>query len=240
MQAVILAGGIGTRLRPLTIEIPKALVPIGGRPFIEYQIDLFRSQGITDLLLCVGYLGHLIEERLGNGQKFGVSIRYSYERDGLVGTAGAIKNAEKSLAEAFLVQYGDSYAPIDYRAVAAYFAEGDRLGLMVVYKNEDRWDRSNVIIEGGLVRVYDKKRKLPGMDYIDFGVSIFRKEAFANVPTRTPMDLSVVYQSLIESGQLLAYETSQRFYEVGSPEGLREFEALVESGFVQSATRVQR
>src|SRR2546425_2947584 len=154
MQAVILAGGLGTRLGPLTEAIPKALVPIAGRPFIEYQIDLFRHSGVTDLIVCVGHLGHLIEEHLGDGRRFGVSIRYGYERDGLLGTAGAIKNVEAILADAFLVQYGDSYLLVDYADVTRYFRQHNALGLMVVYKNDDRWDRSNVVVDGDHVRTY--------------------------------------------------------------------------------------
>ena len=144
MQAVVLAGGLGTRLRPLTQQIPKSLVPVCGRPFIEYQIDLFRTEGVCDLVLCVGHLGHLIEEHLGDGRRFGVRIHYSHEGHRLLGTAGAIKTAEPHLEDVFLVQYGDSYLPVDYRAVMARFRQHDTPGLMVVYRNHDRWDRSNV------------------------------------------------------------------------------------------------
>jgi NDP-sugar pyrophosphorylase family protein len=235
MQAVVLAGGLGTRLRPLTETIPKALIPVAGRPFIEYQIDQFRRYDVTDLIICVGHLGHMIEEHLGDGHRFDVSIRYGYERDGLLGTAGAIKNVEPLLEDAFFVQYGDSYLPVDYRDVMASFRRHDAPGLMVVYRNDDRWDRSNVVIDGGLVRVYDKTQKLPGMVYIDFGLSVFRRESFAIVPTSVATDLSVVHQSLIVKRQLLAYETRHRFYEVGSPEGLREFEALVQSGAIRTS-----
>lgn len=237
MQAVVLAGGLGTRLRPLTETLPKALVPVAGRPFIEYQIEQFRRHGVTDLIICVGHLGHLIEEHLGDGRRFDVSIRYGYERDGLLGTAGAVKNVEPLLTDAFFVQYGDSYLPVDYRAVMAYFRQHDAPGLMVVYKNDDQWDRSNVIIDGNRVRVYDKIRKLPGMVYIDFGLSAFRREAFADIPAGVAIDLSAVHQSLVEQGQLFAYGTYHRFYEVGSPQGLREFESLVQSGRLDLLTR---
>lgn len=233
MQVVILAGGLGTRLRPLTETIPKALVPIAGRPFIEYQIELLRRGGVTDLIICVGHLGHLIEEHLGDGRRFGVSIRYGYERDGLLGTAGAIKNVEALLADAFLVQYGDSYLLVDYADVTRYLRQHNALGLMVVYKNDDRWDRSNVVIDGDYVRAYDKTNKLPGMVYIDFGVLVFRREVFTDIPLSVPTDLSTVHQSLIAQGQLLAYETHERFYEVGSTAGLREFETLLRRGVIR-------
>lgn len=232
MQAVILAGGLGTRLRPLTETIPKALVPICGRPFIDYQIELFRAHGVHDLIICVGHLGHLIEDHLGDGRRFGLTIRYGYEREGLLGTAGAVKNVEDFLEDAFFVQNGDSYLMVDYRDVMAYFDRHSALALMVVYKNHDRWDRSNVVIGNGLVRVYERTRSLPGMVYIDFGVSVFRRDAFTGIPSGTATDLSAVYRGLIRKGQLLAYETHHRFYEVGSPPGLREFESLVQSRLV--------
>jgi len=237
MQAVILAGGLGTRLRPLTETLPKALVPVAERPFIEYQIEQFRRHGVTDLIVCVGYLGHLIEEHLGDGRRFDVSIRYGYERDGLLGTAGAVKNVEPLLDDEFFVQYGDSYLLVDYRDVIAYFRRHDAPGLMVVYRNHNRWDRSNVVLDGDRVRAYDKIRRLPGMVYIDFGVSVFRREVFADVQAGVPTDLAGVYPPLIERGQLVAYETYERFYEVGSPQGLREFESLVQSGTLDLLTR---
>jgi len=230
MQAVILAGGLGTRLRSLTVSLPKVLIPVAGRPFIEYQIEQFRRHRVTDLVICVGHLGHLIEEHLGNGRHLDVSIRYGYERDGLLGTAGAVKNVEPLLEDAFLVQYGDSYLVVDYRDVMAFFRRRDASGLMVVYKNDDRWNRSNVGIDGDRVQVYDKARKLPEMVYIDFGLSVFRREAFADVPAGVATDLSAVHQALIAKRQLLAYEAAHRFYEVGSPAGLQEFESLVQSG----------
>ncbi len=237
MQAIILAGGLGTRLRPISETIPKALVPVAGRPFIEYQIGLFHRRGVRDLIICLGHLGHLIEEHLGDGRRFDVSIRYGYERDGLLGTAGAIKNVEPLLEDAFFVQYGDSYLLVDYGEVMAYFRQHDVSGLMVVYKNHDRWGRSNVVVNGDRVCVYDKSQKSPAMGYIDFGVSAFRREAFAEVPVGVATDLSTVHQALIEQRQLLAYEASHRFYEVGSPEGLQEFDSFVRSGTPKLLTR---
>lgn len=232
MQAVVLAGGLGTRLRPLTHQIPKSLVPVCGRPFIEYQLEYMRNHGVDDVVICVGHLGHLIEQHFGDGRAFGLRMRYGYERDRLLGTAGAVKNVEAMLSDAFFVVYGDSYAVVDFPRVMEHFVKHDRLGLMVVFKNANRWDRSNVIINGTHVRVYSKDQAVSGMVYIDFGVSLFRRAAFAAVPAGEPADLSAVYHTLIEREQLLAYETFQRFYEIGSPEGLRGFEALVQSGAI--------
>jgi len=232
VQAVVLAGGLGTRLRPLTETIPKALIPVAGRPFIEYQIEQFRRHGVTDLVICVGHLGHLIEDHLGDGRRFDVSIRYGHERGELLGTAGAIKNVEHLLDDAFFATYGDSYTVVAFERIMAYFSSRDRLGLMVVLKNEDRWDRSNIVVEGEFVHIYDKQLLHPGMRYIDFGVSLFRREAFREVPAGVPVDLNDVNQRLIAEQQLLAYETRDRFYEIGSVAGLREFETLMRLGAI--------
>ncbi len=232
-QAVILAGGLGTRLWPITRTLPKALLPVCGRPFMEYQLEFLRDSGVGDVIICLGHLGHIIYQHFGDGRRFGVRIRYGHERDRLLGTAGAVKNVAGTLPDAFFVVNGDTYPVVDFSQVMEHFLNHDRLGLMVVFNNENRWGSSNVILDGPFVRVYAKQRRLPGMVHIDFGVSVFRRAAFAHIPADEPADLSVVYHALIEQEQLLAYETSQRFYEIGSPEGLREFEALVQSGAIR-------
>jgi NDP-sugar pyrophosphorylase family protein len=141
---VILAGGLATRLRPLTERIPKALVEVVGRPFLEHQIELLKRNEITDIILCVGYLGEMIEQRYGNGDALGVRIRYSFDGARLLGTGGAIKKALPLLPDSFFVLYGDSYLPVDYQAVAAAFWKAGRPALMTVYANCDAWDTSNV------------------------------------------------------------------------------------------------
>ncbi|MEW6221778.1 MAG: sugar phosphate nucleotidyltransferase [Candidatus Hadarchaeota archaeon] len=233
MQAVILAGGIGTRLKPLTEKVPKTMIPVYGRPFLEYQLSLLKRSGISNVVLCIGYLGSKIKKHFGNGEKFGLKISYSEEGNKLLGTAGALKKAERLLEDEFFVTYGDAYLMLDYRGVMQRFKKSKKLGLMVVYKNFDKYDRSNVVVGGGLVKVYSKKRKAPGMVYIDFGVSAFRKEALALVPKNKVVDLEDLNQKLIEKGELLAFETDQRFYEVGGPESLKEFEALMSSGKIK-------
>ena len=239
IQAVILAGGLGIRLRPITETVPKAMVPVGGRPFLRYQLECLRNHGVDDVVLCVGHLAHMIEEHFGDGRTFGLRIHYGYERDRLLGTAGAVKNVEALLGEDFFVVNGDTYPVVELSQIMGSVLSRDRLGLMVVFRNDNRWDRSNVILDGSFVRVYDKEQALPGMVCIDFGVSVFRRAALSHIPAGTRVDLSVVYNTLIERQQLLAYETAQRFYEVGSHEGLREFEALVQSGAIDTLSRVQ-
>jgi NDP-sugar pyrophosphorylase family protein len=229
---VILAGGLGTRLRPLTSRVPKVLIPIGGKPFLHHQIDLLKRQGIRDIVLCVGHLGEQVQDYFGDGRWLGVRIRYSEEEDHLLGTAGAIKNAEALLGDDFFLMYGDSYLMIDYREVMRYFRRFDRLGLMVVWRNVDRFERSNVIVEGNLVTAYNKDQKSPDMVYINYGLSVLREEALAFIPAGRPFSQEEFYQTLIDQGELLAFEVEQRFYEIGSPKGLEEFGMLVASGGV--------
>ena len=229
---VILAGGLGTRLRPLTSEVPKALIPIGGKPFLHHQIDLLKRRGIRDIVLCVGHLGDRVKDYFGDGRWLGVRIKYSEEESQLLGTAGAIKNAEPLLRDDFFLMYGDSYLMIDYREIMRYFRRFDRLGLMVVWRNVDRFERSNVMVEGNLVTAYNKDQKSPDMVYINYGLSVLRKEALAFIPAGRPFSQEDFYQILIDQGELLAFEMEQRFYEIGSPKGLEEFGMLIASGGV--------
>jgi len=229
---VILAGGLGTRLRPLTSEVPKALIPIGGKPFLHHQIDLLKRRGIRDIVLCVGHLGDRVKDYFGDGRWLGVRIRYSEEKGHLLGTAGAIKNAEPLLRDDFFLMYGDSYLMIDYREIMRYFRRFDRLGLMVVWRNVDRFERSNVMVEGNLVTAYNKDQKGPDMVYINYGLSVLRKEALAFIPAGKPFSQEDFYQILIDQGELLTFEVEQRFYEIGSPKGLEEFGMLIASGGV--------
>jgi MurNAc alpha-1-phosphate uridylyltransferase len=232
VQMVILAGGLGTRLRPLTNGVPKALIAIGGKPFLHHQIDLLKRWDIRDIVLCVGHLADRVEDYFGDGRWLGVRIRYSEEEGHLLGTAGAIKNAEPLLGDDFFLMYGDSYLMIDYREVMRYFRRFHRLGLMVVWKNGDRFERSNVMVEGNLVTAYNKDQQSPGMAYINYGLSVLRKDALAFIPAGRPFSQEEFYQILIDEGELLAFEVGQRFYEIGSPKGLQEFGMLIASGGV--------
>jgi len=229
---VILAGGLGTRLRPLTSQVPKALIPIGGKPFLHHQIELVKRSGIRDIVLCVGHLGDRVKDYFGDGRWLGVRIRYSEEEGHLLGTAGAIKKAESLLGDEFFLMYGDSYLMIDYRQTMRYFRRFDRLGLMVVWKNVDRFERSNVMVEGNLVTAYNKDQKSPDMVHINYGLSVLRRDALVFIPAGRPFSQEDFYQILIDQGELLAFEVEQRFYEIGSPKGLEEFGMLIASGGV--------
>ena len=230
MQAVILAGGLGTRLGDLTESLPKPMVDVHGKPFLEYELALLRERGVTDVVLCLGHLAEGIMGHFGDGSRFGLRIAYSVEIGCLLGTAGAVKQAEPLLDGVFFLTYADSYLRVDYGAVLSALRRCGGLGLMVVYRNEDRYERSNVVVEDGRVRVYDKEGAATGMDYVNYGVSALRKEALTLVPAGVPYSQEAWYQALIRDRRLAAFEASERFYEVGSPEGLAEFRRLVAEG----------
>jgi N-acetyl-alpha-D-muramate 1-phosphate uridylyltransferase len=229
LPVVILAGGLATRLRPLTEKIPKALLEIAGRPFLEHQVELLKRNSISEVILCVGYLGEMIEQRYGAGESLGVRIRYAFDGPKLLGTGGAIKKASALLPDAFFVLYGDSYLPVDYRAVEQAFQEAGKPALMTVYANGDAWDTSNVWFEHGRIRLYSKREKLPEMHFIDYGLMICTKQIFDNSPPDIPFDLADILEALSRSGELAGHEVHQRFYEIGSPDGLAELDQLLTS-----------
>ena len=228
MPAVILAGGLATRLHPLTERIPKALIDVAGQPFLGHQLELLKRQGIRRVLLLVGFLGEMIEQRFGNGSAVGMSLDYAFDGPRLLGTAGAIRRALPLLPERFFVMYGDSYLTCDFGSVARVFSRSGAPGLMTVYRNENQYDRSNVEFDGMRILRYDKKSHTPAMHYIDYGLGAFDRRVFASLPEDTPCDLATVYQDLLAAGQLASFEVHERFYEIGSPEGLRETIDLLE------------
>jgi NDP-sugar pyrophosphorylase family protein len=231
IPAVILAGGLATRLRPLTERTPKALVDVAGHPFLWHQLKLLRHNGIRHVVLLLGYLGELIQERFGDGSELGVSIQYSFDGPVLLGTAGAIRHALPMLPERFFVLYGDSYLPCNYRDVEAAFRLSGLPGLMTVYRNEGRYDVSNVEYDHGRIVAYDKQAPTPAMRYVDYGLGAFEREVFSALPPGKMLDLATVYKELINSNNLAAFEVQERFYEIGSPEGLRDtIELLKASG----------
>lgn len=227
MQVAILAGGLATRLRPLTEEIPKSLIQVQGRPFLEYQLEFLKKSGVRDVVLCIGYMGEQIEKYFDDGKKFGVNIKYSYENKQLLGTAGALKNAERLLEDEFFVLYGDSYLFLDFTAAMCYFKKFDKLGLMTVYKNYDCYDTSNVVVEDRFVKKYSKNAKTEDMIYVDYGASILRKKPLELVPPNEVYSLEKLFALLIEQGELLGYEVDKRFYQIGSAKGLEEFSKYV-------------
>ena len=227
MQAAILAGGLGTRLRPLTETVPKVLTPARGRPFVDYQLDLLRRNGIDEFVFCVGHLGEEVERYLGDGRAFGCRIVYSYDGPRLLGPAGALKGAQHLLQDRFVVSFGDAYLRAPYGRIMDALSGSGKLGVMAVFRNNDRFGKSDIVLEAGAVVRYDKKRRVEGMDWINYGVTALRKEALDLIPEGRYCDEETFYGSLIERRELLAFQVRKRFYEIGTPASLAEFEAFI-------------
>jgi len=223
----ILSGGMATRLFPLTTEQPKALIDVCGEPFLAHQLRLLKASGVERVVLCVGRFGEMLRDYAGDGSRFGLKIDYSFDGPVLLGTAGAVKQALPLLDENFFVLYGDSYLPCDYRAVAHSFQESRKLGLMTVFRNEGRWDTSNVEMSDGTILAYDKKNRTPNMNCIDYGLGVFSAPAFESVPPATFFDLAKLYQLLLANTQLASFLVQERFYEVGSFEGIEELKGFL-------------
>jgi NDP-sugar pyrophosphorylase family protein len=236
LQCVVLAGGEGTRMRPLTETMPKALIPVLGKPFAHWQLELLAGQGVRDVVFCVGYRAQMLADRVGDGSRFGLTVRWCDEGEQLRGTAGAIRLAldRGLLADAFFVLYGDSYLPVSFAAVEAAWRKSRRPAVMTVLRNEERWDRSNCIYRDGLVVLYDKSRpagRRGEMSWIDYGLSVLTSRVVEErVPAGTVADLAEVQRELSIAGELAGMEVRERFYEAGSPAGLRDFEAYLEAG----------
>jgi MurNAc alpha-1-phosphate uridylyltransferase len=222
LPVAILAGGLATRLRPLTEALPKALVEINGEPFLAHQLRLLSRSAIDRVVLCAAYRGEQISEYAGDGRAFGVRVEYSFDGPQLLGTAGAIRRALPLLGDNFFVLYGDSYLPCDYASVERTFLASKMAALMTIFPNSDRWDTSNVEFSGGRIRAYDKVNRTAGMRHIDYGLGVFRRDVFEALPEGQPVDLASVYRELVRRRELMAYEVPTRFYEIGSPEGMRE------------------
>ncbi|HMO49983.1 MAG TPA: NTP transferase domain-containing protein [Kiritimatiellia bacterium] len=229
MQTVILAGGKGTRIASVAGDLPKILVPVAGKPFVEHQFDLLRACGYSEVLLSIGYRGDVIRGYVGNGSRFGMKVAYVEESpDALKGTGGALVHALDALQTEFMLLYGDSYLPIDYRPVVASFYRSGLPALMTVHKNLGQWDASNARIAGDRVIFYSKKCKPGEADYIDYGLGIIRRdiiETYRKAPV--PLDLAVIYGDLVHAGKLAAFDVPERFYEIGKPEGVAELEAYI-------------
>lgn len=227
LPVAILAGGLATRLRPITETVPKSIVEVAGRPFAEHQAELLQRQGINQAVWLVGYRAEQIEAVLGDGSRW--DLRFEYVHDGpvLLGTGGAVRRALPLLGQTFFVMYGDSYLECDFAAVAAAFHAAGCLGLMTVFRNDGRFDASNVELRDGRIVAYDKTARSPAMRHIDYGLGVLDTRAFAPYLDGEALDLARVYQDLLAHDQLAAFEVPDRFYEIGSPAGLADTEAYL-------------
>jgi NDP-sugar pyrophosphorylase family protein len=227
LPVALLAGGLATRLRPVTDSLPKSLLPVAGEPFIFHQLALLKRQGVERVVLCVGHLGGQIQTSVGDGGRFGLKICYSFDGPSLLGTGGALKQALPVLGGKFFVLNGDSYLQCSYREVESAYEARERPALMTVFRNDDQWDRSNVLFRDGEIVAYDKDVARSDFRHIDFGLSVLAGAVLSGYPENTAFDLSAVYRELAARRQLAALEMTGRFYEVGSPAGIRDTEAFL-------------
>jgi NDP-sugar pyrophosphorylase family protein len=229
----VLAGGLGTRMRPATEAIPKALIPVLGRPFADWQLEHLAAQGIERVTYSVGYRGDMLRAHIGDGSRVGLNITWVDEGEHLRGTGGALRLAldEGALDDVFFVVFGDSYLPIAMDDVEAAWRDSNQPALMTVLRNEGRLDSSNVIYKDGRVVLYDKSRpqdKQSEMHWIDYGLSVLTRDMIATrIASGTVADLADVMKDLSIEGRLAGLEAKQRFYEAGSPSGLLDLETYL-------------
>lgn len=218
----ILAGGLATRLRPITETIPKALVDVAGQPFIVRQLNYLRVQGVRHVILCVGHLGTMVRKLVGNGEDFGMKVNYSEDGPYLLGTGGAVRKAASLLGDEFFVLYGDTFLPVNFSAVQQAYKLSNQPALMTILKNKNQWDKSNVVFTDGKISEYNKWEPRKEMNYIDYGLGVVRAAVLQKYPDDQAFDLADVYHELSLRGQLAGLEVNERFYEIGSPTGLTE------------------
>jgi NDP-sugar pyrophosphorylase family protein len=230
VQAVVLAGGLATRMRPRTLTVPKAMLEVAGRPFVDWQLERLAACGLTDVVMCVAYLADQIEAHVGDGGRFGVRVRWAHEGATLLGTAGAIRSALELLDPTFLVTYGDSYLPFDYaEPLRILEAHADCDAVMSVYPNRGQWDASNVVMDpsGEWVLRYEKGAKegeSAEWDHIDYGATAVRREVIGALPRGEKHGLDAIQHVLAGQKRLRACIARERFFEIGSPEGLADLE----------------
>jgi NDP-sugar pyrophosphorylase family protein len=236
LQAVILAGGLATRLRPRTLTTPKFLLPVAGRPFGAWLLEKLAASGYARAVLCIAHLGDQIRDAIGDGSAFGIEVRYADEGEQLLGTAGAIRKAAGELAPQFLVTYGDSYLPFDYAAPLRLLVDRpDADGVMAVYKNEGKWDQSNTAIRiddrgEPWVERYEKGKNDPALDHIDYGAMALRRDVVLRVPENTAWGLDRIQTELARGRRLRAHVAHARFFEIGSEAGLLELDRQLSAG----------
>ena len=223
----VLAGGLATRMRPLTNSLPKALLEVAGEPFIAHQLRLFAREGIRYVKLLVGYRWEQIQRFVADGARFGVEVDYILDGPTLLGTGGAVRRALDRLGPEFLVTYCDSWLDAPYAPVVEAFRASGLPALMCIFHNDNRWDDSNVCYKNGIIKCYGKKLHIPEMQYIDWGLGMLKASAVATRPPGDPWDLAELYQELAISGHLAGYEMTRRFYEIGSFAGLAETNCLL-------------
>ncbi|MEM3684042.1 MAG: sugar phosphate nucleotidyltransferase [Conexivisphaerales archaeon] len=225
MQAAVLAGGLGTRLGDLTKNLPKPMIPINGKPFLEYKIQELKEGGVDEIVLCVGYLADKIVNHFGDGARYGVKISYSYDGERLKGVIGALRNASKLLKDEFIITYADNYLRLNYADLMRSLLESGRLAVMAVYHNYNRYGKSDVKVKDNQVVYYSKHAsEKEGLEWINYGAIALRKKA---LKFATDDSEEGFFAELIARKEILAYEVKERFYEIGTHEGLKEFQEMI-------------
>jgi MurNAc alpha-1-phosphate uridylyltransferase len=227
LPIAILAGGLATRIKPISDSIPKSLVEIHGKPFLEWQLQLLEQNHCERVVICVSHKSELIEEFVRSRDKSGLDIHLSWDGSQRLGTGGALINARTLLGPAFMVLYGDSYLPVDFIEISNFFSKSNALSLMTVLRNTNGVEPSNVNYENDYVLKYDKKNPDRSMTFIDFGLNAFKAEVFDDYSTNSPLDLSDIQSALATRRELLGYEVNQRYYEVGSFQGIEDFKKYI-------------
>lgn len=222
LPVAILAGGLATRLHPITKTIPKSLIEVAGRPFIEWQLDYLQHQGIQRVVLCLGYLGEQITTYLGAHKRHDLELLFSFDGTSQLGTGGALKRALPLLGNAFFVLYGDSYLPISCKKLEDVFYQQEQHALMTVFKNTNQWGSSNVWFENGILLEYNKHVKNTKMNHIDYGLGVIPTAMLNDYCVDGPFDLAHFYHHCSRQNTLLGYEVFSRFYEIGTLQGLFE------------------
>ncbi|MBO4904577.1 MAG: HAD-IIIA family hydrolase [Lachnospiraceae bacterium] len=237
VQVVVLMGGLGTRLKEYTKECPKSLVEVCGKPFFDYQLDLLTAWGFKKFVFLIGYKADMIEEYYGDGSSRGISIKYSYDGEKLLGTGGAVRAALDLLEDDFLLLYGDSFMDIDYAETLYRYQRGKAAGaraLMTVLRNNNRFDKSNVVMNGNDLVLYDKNNPTAEMNYIDYGVCMYERSLFEAFDEDEAFDIATIQHDLSVKGKMTAQIVTKRFYEIGSPASLSEFTAYAKHRFYES------
>jgi NDP-sugar pyrophosphorylase family protein len=246
LPVLILAGGLGTRLRRVVPDRPKGLAVIGNESFLEIQVRLLRNQGARRFVLCVGHRAAQIKTALGDGRQWGVRIDYSVEEGGLLGTAGALKLAARFFLPRALVVNGDTFFPLDYgRFVRRHLQElqGEPpLASLVLARAADRGGFGHVDLDISKRTVVEFREKSPSdarkKRWLNAGVYLLEREVLDFVPRNKPCSLERdVFPQILAAGRRLAASTTLRpFFDIGTPEGLerfRRFYATFEKAFVE-------
>lgn len=227
IKFVILAGGLATRLKPLSDTIPKSLINIAGYPFIYWQLKNLKENGVSEVIICIGHMGNMIKEVVDKINVFGIKIEYSDDGDTLLGTGGALNKALPLLGDTFGVIYGDSYLTFDYRCAINTFFGSKKRALMSIYKNKNLWDKSNVRYDGFKILEYNKVNTNLNMEFIDYGMGVISSCCFDEFVSGAFFDLADVYHKLSIEDGLAAYVVENRFYEIGTIAGIEEFERYI-------------